>query len=108
MSYARGENLVKKIKPISILSTLSLLFSLLLLSIFPLTVEAAVDYPEPSNKFYVFDEANLLSDETEKFILDVNKHYEDTNEKPQIVFVRRSCDSVDNIAYFDEVIRGGL
>lgn len=95
MSYARGENLVKKIKPISILSTLSLLFSLLLLSIFPLTVEAAVDYPEPSNEFYVFDEANLLSDETEKFILDVNKHYEDTQEKPQIVVA--TVDSLQDV-----------
>lgn len=51
----------------------------------PLKVMAASDYPEPSKSFYVYDEANLLSSETEKFIIDVNKHYEDTNEKPQIV-----------------------
>lgn len=74
-----------KVNRFSILSFLSISFGLVLLSLFPLTVEAAVDYPEPSTEFYVYDEANLLSDETEKFIIDVNKHYEDTQEKPQIV-----------------------
>lgn len=76
---------MSKVNRFSVLSFLSFSFGLLLLSLSPLTVEAAVDYPEPSTEFYVYDEANLLSDETEKFILEVNKHYEDTQEKPQLV-----------------------
>lgn len=76
---------MKKVKRFSVFSFLTSAFGLLLLSFSPLAVEAAVTYPEASNEFYVYDEANLLSDETEKFIIDVNKHYEDAKEQPQIV-----------------------
>ncbi len=84
-SNTQGGKSVEKVNRFSVLRLLALSFGLLLLIIFPLSVEAAVDYPEASNEFYVYDEANLLSDETEQFIIDVNKHYEDTNEQPQVV-----------------------
>lgn len=46
---------------------------------------AEKEYPSPSFEFYVFDEENVLSENTQKLILDVNKQYEKTEEKPQIV-----------------------
>ncbi|MEK6189496.1 MAG: TPM domain-containing protein [Carnobacterium alterfunditum] len=79
----------------SVLSFLTISFGLLLLNFSPLAAEAAVDYPKASNEFYVYDEANLLSDETEKFIIDVNKHYEDAKEQPQIVVA--TVDSLQGI-----------
>ena len=42
------------------------------------SVQAA--YPEPTNEFYVLDEENVLSAETEAFIIQVNKQYEQTEE----------------------------
>ncbi|MBT2731442.1 TPM domain-containing protein [Carnobacterium sp. ISL-102] len=86
---------MKKVKRFSVFSFLTSAFGLLLLSFSPLAVEAAVTYPEASNEFYVYDEANLLSDETEKFIIDVNKHYEDAEEQPQIVVA--TVDSLQGI-----------
>ena len=47
-------------------------FSLTFLYFNPLKVMAVSNFPEPSKSFYVYDEANLLSPETEKFIIDVN------------------------------------
>lgn len=55
------------------------------LILFPRVSQAAVTYPEASKAFYVYDEASILSQTTNKFIVDVNKHYEETKEKPQIV-----------------------
>src|SRR5699024_10105348 len=36
-------------------------------------------------EFYVYDEEGVLSSDTKQFIIDVNKQYEQTKEKPQIV-----------------------
>ena len=48
-------------------------------------VHAAVKYPEPTKAFYVSDEAGILTTDTTKYMIDVNKNYESTKEKPQIV-----------------------
>ncbi len=69
---------------------MALFFSLLLLKItfgFPLETVQAVEpeYPSSTEEFYVYDETNVLSADTEEFILSVNRHYEDTQEQPQVV-----------------------
>ncbi|MCA9766448.1 MAG: TPM domain-containing protein, partial [Carnobacterium sp.] len=81
-------------------------FSLTFLYFSPLNVRAVTEYPEPSTNFYVFDEASLLSPETEKFIIDTNKQYEDTIEQPQIVVA--TIDSLDGDAienYSEELFK---
>lgn len=47
----------------------------------------AVTYPNPTTEFYVNDYANLINVDVENNILNVNKRYENTSEKPQIVVV---------------------
>lgn len=47
----------------------------------------AVTYPNPTTEIYVNDYANLINVDVENNILNVNKRYENTSEKPQIVVV---------------------
>jgi uncharacterized protein len=47
----------------------------------------AAAYPNPTAEFYVNDFANLLNGDVENNIINVNKNYENTSEKPQIVVV---------------------
>ena len=68
------------------------LFNLVLLCFILVSVFGTFSYganfklPEPSKEFYVYDEANVISDSTESHIIDINKElYEKT--KAQIVVV---------------------
>ena len=63
----------------------ALLLLVMSLIFLPFTTFAAEEYPEPSREFYVLDEENVLSTETEDFIVQVNEQYENTEEQPQIV-----------------------
>jgi uncharacterized protein len=62
-----------------------LLCSILVISAITLSYVFAVTYPKPSTEFYVNDYANLINGDVENNILNVNKNYENTLEKPQIV-----------------------
>lgn len=59
---------------------------LLLIPIFfqAITVQGEVVYPEPIREFYVLDEADVLSDETEKLIIETGLNHEQTRSQPQI------------------------
>lgn len=60
----------------------------------------AVTYPNPSTEFYVNDLANLINVDVENNILNVNKNYENTSEKPQIVVVTvPDMQGLDEYAY---------
>jgi uncharacterized protein len=48
---------------------------------------ADVAMPVPTNEFYVGDFAGLLSSEAESLMINTNRNYEKTEEKPQIVVV---------------------
>ncbi|MEW9124456.1 MAG: TPM domain-containing protein [Thermotaleaceae bacterium] len=50
-----------------------------------LYVFADVVFPEPTGEFYVADFAGVLSNEGKDTIIGVNRNYEATQEKPQIV-----------------------
>lgn len=70
-------------KQVKFSAFLLLLISMMVGPFFAPSVQAA--YPEPTNEFYVLDEENVLSAETEAFIIQVNKQYEQTEEEPQLV-----------------------
>lgn len=65
-------------------SKISILFAALLVSFFLVPVFAQ-QLPAPSTEFYVYDAANLLDGATKQKIIQINKNYERTKEKPQIV-----------------------
>lgn len=55
--------------------------------------------PKPTSDFYVYDGADVLSSEVESLILSVNRNYEQTEEKPQVVVA--TVPSMDG-AYIEE------
>jgi len=59
------------------------LLTLIILS--NILIFAEIRLPEKNKEFYVYDEANLLSKEIEKKIVDINLKYEQTEEQPQVV-----------------------
>ena len=50
-------------------------------------VFAEINLPDPTREFYVGDFADVLSPETENWIVHTNLNYERTEERPQIVVV---------------------
>ena len=48
---------------------------------------AEVNLPNPTREFYVGDFADILSSETEAWIIQTNLNYERTAERPQVVVV---------------------
>lgn len=63
----------------------SILLLALIIIMSNMSVFADIKLPSTSKEFYVYDEANVLSEETEQKIIDANLNYEKTKEKPQIV-----------------------
>lgn len=60
----------------------------------------AATYPNPTTEFYVNDFANLINVDVENNIINVNKNYENTAEKPQIVVVTvPDMQGLDEYAY---------
>jgi uncharacterized protein len=77
-----------------------LLCSILVISAITGSYVFAVTYPNPSTEFYVNDFSNLINGEVENNILNVNKNYENTLEKPQIVVVTvPDMQGLDEYAY---------
>lgn len=58
-----------------------ILLCFILVSVFStFTYGANFELPEPSNEFYVYDEANVINDSTKKHIININKElYKKTN-----------------------------
>jgi uncharacterized protein len=65
--------------------------------IFSYTIYGEAVIPNPTNTFYVNDFANVIDNQVETDIVTVNKNYEKTKEKPQIVIV-----TVNNMQGMDE------
>lgn len=59
--------------------------SALLLWIIPVTTAAAASLPDAPSDFYIYDEADVIDPDVEELILNVNRNYENTEEKPQVV-----------------------
>lgn len=63
----------------------SSLFLILIMIFSPLISWANDSLVKQTKEFYVNDEANVLNSSVEEYILDVNKRFERTKEKPQVV-----------------------
>jgi len=59
-------------------------------------ISYAYNIVSPTREFYVNDYANVLNTETKEYIINLNKQYEQTNEKPQVVVV--TVKTLDNLS----------
>lgn len=70
-----------------------LLIVILILAIFLLT--SAFKLPSPSYEFYVYDEANILNEFTENYIIEVNKELSQKTGAQVVVAAVNSLDGMD-------------
>ncbi|OPJ56075.1 TPM domain-containing protein [Alkalithermobacter paradoxus] len=60
----------------------------------------SINLPNQTNEFYVADFANVLSQDTKRFIINTNLNYEKTREMPQIVVATiKSLEGNDTVDY---------
>ncbi|KXZ39038.1 uncharacterized protein SAMN05661008_01357 [Alkalithermobacter thermoalcaliphilus JW-YL-7 = DSM 7308] len=77
-----------------IIATVCLIVLLNIITVF------SINLPNQTNEFYVADFANILSQDTKKFIINTNLNYEKTKEMPQIVVVTvKSLEGHDTLDY---------
>lgn len=84
-----------------------LIMLLIALQIFFVTslVYADIDLPEPSIEFYVYDETNLITEETKDYIIDINRKLEDETGAQIVVAMVNSLDGLEIEDYALELFR---
>lgn len=83
LQQKRGIEMKKMIKKLPLINVV--MVSLLVFSQLVLSVEVlAASLPEVSHDVFVYDDTDLLSQTTKEFIINLNKQYEQTDEKPQL------------------------
>ena len=83
------------------LSIISILILFLIPFIFQVNAEAAL--PEASREFYVYDEANIIDESTENYVIEVNKELYDKTGAQIVVAAIDTLDSTDINSYATEL-----
>lgn len=74
-------------------------FSIIILALLVLLLTSAFKLPDASYEFYVYDEANIINDFTENYIIEVNKELNQKTGAQVVVATVNSLDDMDINSY---------